>query len=112
MRSNRASLLLILTACFRPPSVSVIPTRDAPSVSPKPDTCTIDFFESDTLQRPYDVLAEVRVTPASVPAVTPKELMRERACLLGADAVIGLHWALSGEAPSEFVGTAVRYRQK
>ncbi len=108
MRLHQASLLLILTACA--PNVTVIPTKDAPSVPPRPDTCEIEFFEIDTLQRPYDALAEVRVTRSAAP-VSPKEAMRQQACLLGADAVIGLHEAVSGVAYT-LVGTAVRYRQK
>ncbi len=110
MRSNRASLLLILTACV--PSVTVTPTKGAPSAPPKPDNCEIEFFEIDTLQRPYDVLAELRIGNQTGLALPEKEVIRRQACLLGADAVIWLHCALSGEAPSEFVGTAVRYRQK
>lgn len=111
MRLHRASLLLILTACV--PSVTVTPTKGAPSAPPKPDTCEIEFFETDTLQRPYDALAEMRVTrPALLQQrFVARETMRQQACLIGADAVIGLHEAVSGSAYT-FVGTAVRYRQK
>lgn len=111
MRLHQAFLLLILTACA--PSVTVTPTKGAPSVPPKPDNCEIEFFETDTLQRPYDALAEVRVTPpTSRPkSLVAKETMRQQACLIGADAVIGLHEAVSGVAYT-LVGTAVRYRQK
>ncbi len=114
MRLHRAFLLVILTACA--PSVTVTPTKGAPSVPSKPDDCEIEFFETDTLQRPYDALAEVRVTPPTSRPERPerlvaKEAMRQQACLIGADAVIGVHEAVSGVAYT-LVGTAVRYRQK
>ena len=118
MRLHRAFLLLILTACA--PSVTVTPTKGAPSVPPKPDTCEIEFFGMDSLQRPYDALAELRVTPPTLQPgrfvakegrLVAKETMRQQACLIGADAVIGLHEAVSGMAYT-LVGTAVRYRQK
>ncbi len=117
MRLRQAFLLLILTACV--PRVTVTPAKGAPSVPSKPDDCEIEFFATDTLQRPYDALAELRVTPPT--SITPptsrsgslvaKETMRQQACLIGADAVIGLHEAVSGVAYT-LVGTAVRYRQK
>lgn len=111
MRLHRAFLLLILTACA--PSVTVTPTKGAPSVPAKPDDCEIEFFVADTLQRPYEALAEVRVTPSTSrpERLAVKETMRQQACLIGADAVIGLHEAVSGVAFT-LVGTAVRYRQK
>lgn len=137
MRPHQASLLLFLAACYAP-SVTVTPTKDAPSVPSKPGNCEIEFFEMETLRRPYEVLGELRVR---VPAVLlpnyptsqelpEKEAMRGQACILGADAVIGLHHALQGapepqpaqvepdaiplpriQAPVYWlVGTAVRYR--
>ena len=116
MRPHRVSLLLSLAACT--PSATVTPTKDAPSVTSRPENCEIEFFEIDNLQRPFDVLAEVRVTPSPYRAdrhhatKDTKEEMRRQACLLGADAVIGLHQALAGgQLPSPtLVGTAVRSR--
>ncbi len=113
MSVHRASLLLVLTACI-PPSVAVTPTKDAPPVPSKAEDCEIEFFEIDTLQRPYDVLGEVRATPPSLSFTAPKQAtmdaMRQQACLLGADAVIGLHDLVkSGYAPYTKVGIAVRY---
>lgn len=113
MYLHRASLFLILAACT-PPSVTVKPTKDAPSVASRHENCEIDFFfERDTVQRPFDVLAEVRVTPSLTMRAEYllKEEMRLQACLLGADAVMGLHHALAGgQSIPTLVGTAVRYR--
>lgn len=130
MHVRQASLLLLLTACARAPTVSITPTKDAPSVSSKPDTCEIEFFAIDALQRPHDALGEVRVSfgtsyPSPYSSLTPeKEEMRRQACLLGADAIIGLHEAVGlrreeveGEhyaheySSYTLIGTAVRYRR-
>lgn len=115
MSLHRASLLLVLTACI-PPSVAVTPTKGAPPVPSKAKDCEIEFFEIDTLQRPYDVLGEVRATPSSLSFTAQKpatmDAMRQQACLLGADAVIGVHALVgSGYSPYTKVGTAVRYRR-
>jgi len=125
-----ALLLLFLCSCaLAPVTVEVIPVKDALAVTPKASNCSIEFFEIQTLDRPYEKLAELRV-PAS--NAYPNESMRAQACALGADAIIGLHKLVGaievssiahdhGDAQSEesnvfsyptltLVGTAVRYR--
>jgi hypothetical protein len=94
--------LALLCACMPPAEVISIP--DGVVAPPKPADCTIEFFGAETLQRPYDKLAVVRVY-----YTRGRAGLRGQACELGADAVVGLRNMMTADF-QYLVGTAVRYR--
>jgi hypothetical protein len=114
-RKSRAALgfpllLASLYGCV-PPRVEVLPVASGACAPAKAPSCTIEFFEIETLQRPTDPLAELRDARSASPGDPGgRELLRLQACALGADAIVGLHKAVSGDGSEALVGTAVRYR--
>jgi hypothetical protein len=106
MRLRFASLLLLvaLAACQ---TVTVTPRPGAASAPPKDAHCTLEFWSgAERPRRAMDDLAEVKVVKSS--AFDSHELMRQKACALGADAIVDLHEELGPDA-ARLVGTAVRY---
>ncbi len=114
LRLRFASPLLLLTfaACQ---TVTATPRPGAASVPPRDDRCTVEFWPgAERPSRAVDELADVKVkTPAAAHVlempVDARELLREKACSVGADAVVDLHEEVGADA-TYLVGTAVRYR--
>ncbi len=114
MRSRIPAVLLMYAGCASVP-LTVTPIQGATPAPAKDKNCVVEFWAGEG-RRAFDELAEVKV---SGPVVRSEgisrheavlEAMRQEACALGADAIIGLHEAAGGgERPVE-IGTAVRYR--
>jgi len=108
-RSHSASALLaaaaLAAACA--PRVNVVGSgKHAPA---KPSDCTIRFFREPPGPI-YDELGELRVeTPFNSPA-RAQEAMRERACALGADAVVITQELTDVGNGGVMVGTALKFR--
>jgi hypothetical protein len=118
--------LLALCACA-PRATQVTPDKGV-TAAPRSDTCSIELFEIETLARPYEVLAVIRVPYEEGRLPYLQEVIRRQACAPGADAVVGLHKlvgtaevTVAGGKESNgadrrtvftvtLAGTAVRYR--
>ncbi len=101
-------LVLVLAGCG---SVSVTPSRTGFKAASRPAGCTIEFLHHAP-QRGYDELGEMFSYFASV--VEPQDVLREKACELGADAVIVTWDSLisHGRGPDHklVAGIAIKYR--
>jgi len=83
-------LLLVgatLTACYTP-RTSVIPSSSGFTATPRPSTCHVDFFWTPP-DRPYVEIAAIESLNTGEYSRF-QEVIRERACELGGDAVIVL----------------------
>lgn len=112
-RLRRASplLLLALAACQ---TVTVTPRPGAPSVPPRDARCSVEFWNgAERPKRAMEELAELKVwkLPDGMGGglVGPREYLRDKACSLGADAIVDLHDEVGADG-TRLVGTAVRYR--
>ncbi len=110
MRLRFASplLLVALAAC----QATVVPRPGAVSVPPRDPRCTVEFWSvAERPSRPLDELADIKVlvSPAAPNPYALRELMRDKACAVGADAIVDLHEEV-GPTETRLVGTAVRYR--
>jgi len=76
------ALGLALAACG---SVSVRPSRSGVTASPRPAGCQVEFLRT-TPDRGFDEIAEVYSYYSWV--AEPEDVLREKACELGADAVL------------------------
>jgi hypothetical protein len=102
--------LASLCGCI-PLTVGVLPVANGSCAPAKAPSCTIEFFEIETLQRPYAPIAELRYSRSASPGDPgSRDMLRQQACALGADAIVGLHKAVSGDGSEALVGTAVVYR--
>lgn len=103
-------LLAALAACQ---TTTATPRAGAPSVPPRDPRCAVEFWPgAERPRRAMDELAEIKVM--LMPAIglgkdSAREGMREKACALGADAIVDLHEEMDGGG-SKLVGTAVRYQ--
>jgi len=104
-----AGLALSLMACG---SVGVKPPRSAAKAAARPPNCTVEFLRKAP-QRPYDELGEMYSYYSWV--VEPEDVLREKACELGADAVVVTRDFLisTDRGPDrKFVaGKAIKYRE-
>jgi len=106
---RRLAMLFVLSALAGCASVTVTPAGGASSYPPRSANCEIEFWPVRP-DRPFEVLGELRATFAVQDlSVGVREIARQKACALGADAVIGLH-EIVGAAQSGWAGTVVRYR--
>jgi hypothetical protein len=110
-RTGRGTLpaaLLFLVACG---SVSVTPSPPRLRAQARGPDCALEFLRSAP-ERAYDEIAEVYSYFPRV--VEPQEVLREKACELGADAVIVTRDFLisTGRASDRklVAGTAIKYR--
>ncbi len=103
-------LLVTLAACQ---TAIATPRPGAVSVPPKDARCTVEFWSgAERPKRAMDELADVKVVKSPDflhDPVNLRELMRDKACSLGADAIVDLHEEVGPDATT-LVGTAVRYR--
>jgi hypothetical protein len=100
------------------PKVSVVPSGSGVTAAPKPAGCPIPFFRAPPADRPYDELASLHFTTALFWGGDPAEAqaaMRDKACALGADAVLVTQEFQPGVPggdgkPPTMAGSAIRYR--
>lgn len=102
----------VLASCV---SVEVRPAHSGVTAPPREADCAIEFYAVGP-GRPYDELAELRVSLPSVTANTGNlpwmavdELLR-KACALGADGFIGSRLLVQGSKSPVLIGSAIRYR--
>jgi hypothetical protein len=93
-------------------SVSVTPPRTAAKAEARPRDCAVEFLRTAP-ERTYDELGEIYSYYSRV--VEPQEVLREKACELGADAVVVTRDFLvttSSRFPDRklVAGTALKYR--
>ncbi len=116
-----AALLLAVAGCFsgmRKPQVSVAPSGTGVSAAPKPAGCAMPFYRVPPVDQPYDELASLHYTTALFWAGDPVEAqqaLREKACALGADAVLVTREFVpgvpgGGGTPPTMAGLAIKYR--
>jgi hypothetical protein len=100
-----AALALVLAACG---SVQVHPT--ATTAPPRPKDCDLAFvFKAP--DRAYDELAELETHVTAPPREGALELLRPKACQLGADALIVTKNQVLNELGHTLVaGTAIKFR--
>ena len=98
----------VLTACG---SVSVTPSRSGARAEPRPRDCAVEFLRAAP-EREHDELAELYSYYSRV--VEPQDVLREKACELGADAVIvARDFLISTERGPDrklVAGIAIKYR--
>jgi hypothetical protein len=92
-------------------SVSVKPSSGVAKAEPRPRDCTVEFLRGAP-ERTHDELGELYSYYSRV--VEPQDVLRERACALGADAVIVTRDFLisTSKGPDRKVvaGIAIKYR--
>jgi len=92
-------------------SVSVKPSPSGAKAESRPPDCTVEFLR-DAPEREHDDLGEIYSYYAHV--VAPQDALREKACQLGADAVIVTRdFVISTERGPDrklVAGIAIKYR--
>jgi hypothetical protein len=108
------SIFLALGVVFAPAcgSVSVTPPPTGAKAEARPRDCSVEFLRAAPA-RTYDELGEIYSYYSTV--VEPQEVLREKACELGADAVVVTRdFLVSTNARSPdrklVAGTALKYR--
>jgi outer membrane biosynthesis protein TonB len=108
LRAALAAALLSLAACASA-GIKVVRTSDE-KLPPKPADCALEFLLKAPPQ-PYDELAELDSHVTSPPPNGALEVLRPKACELGADAVIVRRNFVTNEFGHVLVaGTAIKYR--
>lgn len=80
-----ASLLLLAAGCGH---VSVTDSGTGRRAAARPAGCTIEFFRAKAPESPFDELGTLHWEGTLSGASAAQEAIRDRACQLGADAVI------------------------
>jgi hypothetical protein len=92
-------------------SVSVKPSPSGAKAESRPPGCTVEFLR-ETPERTHDELGEIYSYYSRV--VAPQDVLREKACELGADAVVVTRDFListdRGPDRKLVAGTAIKYR--
>jgi hypothetical protein len=102
------AVVLVLAACGAVKVTSLQPDLKAEA---KPSGCAIEFLDQAP-GRAYDELAELESHVTSVPPGGAQEVLRDKACELGADAVIVIRNFVTNPYGHVLVaGTAIRYRE-
>jgi hypothetical protein len=111
---HRLLISLSLGVAFAPlacGSVSVKPPRSAAEAESRPRDCAVEFLRAAP-ERSYDELGDIYSYYSRV--VEPQEVLREKACELGADAVVVTRDFLvsTSRGPDRklVAGTALKYR--
>jgi uncharacterized protein YbjQ (UPF0145 family) len=108
LRPALAGALLALIACASSSGIKVIRTSDEKLVA-RPADCPLDFLQKAPA-RAYEELAQLE-THLTAPPADPREVLRPKACELGADAVIVTRNFVTNEFGHVLVaGTAIKYR--
>ena len=104
-----AALVVACAACAG--GIKTVRTSDA-QLAPRPSDCPLEFLRKAP-QRPYEELAELEthVTAPRQDGAGALEVLRPKACELGADAVIVTRNFVTNEFGHVLVaGTAIKYR--
>jgi hypothetical protein len=92
-------------------SAAVKPSPSGAKAEPRPPDCTVEFL-NNAPERKYDELGELYGYYSR--EVEPQDVLREKACALGADAVIVTKDFVisteSGPDRKSIAGTAIKYR--
>jgi hypothetical protein len=100
-----------LTVACGSGSASVKPSPSGAKAEPRPPDCTVEFLRNPP-SRTYDELGEIYGYYSR--DVEPQDVLREKACSLGADAVIVTKdfviSSVSGPDRKSIAGTAIKYR--
>ena len=100
---------LALLGCASAGNVKTTPLGNAQGLAPKPKDCHIDFLRKAP-ERPYEKLAELDSHVTNVPREGAEQVLRPKACELGADAVIvNRDMVLNPYGHTMVSGTAIRY---
>ncbi|OFX22854.1 MAG: hypothetical protein A2V77_04565 [Anaeromyxobacter sp. RBG_16_69_14] len=90
-------------------SVKVRPSGSALRSEPKPKGCSIEFL-GKAPDRAYEEVADLQAHVTSPPAGGADEVLREKACELGADAVVVTRKFVTNAYGHMLVaGTAIKY---
>ena len=106
-----AAAVVAVAACSS--GIKVVRTSDE-QLSPKPADCALEFLQKAP-DRPYDEVAELEshVTSPPTGGRGALEVLRPKACQLGADAVIVTRNFITNEFGHVLVaGTAIKYRSE
>ena len=90
--------------------VSVSPSGNNVQTTSKATECSIEFFRTTKPDRPYVEIATLSYPdgPGDLPAFKEQEKIREKACELGADAVIVTREA--ARPTHLMIGVAIKYK--
>jgi hypothetical protein len=90
--------------------VTVKPSGTDLHLQPLPKDCSLEFLQKAP-GRPYDELADLTAHVTKVPAAGAAEVLHEKACALGADAVIVTREFVTNPYGHTLVaGTAIKYK--
>lgn len=100
-----------VTAACGSGSASVKPSPSGAKAEPRPPDCAVEFLRNPP-SRKYDELGDIYGYYSK--EVEPQDVLREKACSLGADAVIVTKdfviSSVSGPDRKSIAGTAIKYR--
>jgi hypothetical protein len=110
-------VLVALAGCSTP-RITVVPSGSGVSAPAKAADCSLSFLRTPPRDRPYDELASLHYTTTLYwegDPVAAQDAMRERACRLGADAVLVVQEFVPGVGgqhgkPPTMAGLAIRFR--
>ncbi len=106
MKHACAISILTLAGCMR---VTVVGSGSGVHGTPKPADCAIPFFRAPPAD-PYDELGTLHLETRANDPARALDALREKACALGADAVvITQEFTRIGDS-AVMKGTALRYR--
>jgi hypothetical protein len=89
--------------------VKVKPSGDGVRPEPRPKGCSLEFLQKAP-GRPYQEIADLEAHVTSPPSGGALEVLRDKACELGADAVIVSRNFVTNEQGHVLVaGTAIKY---
>jgi hypothetical protein len=98
-----------LCACS---SVRVTPSGEGVRYEPKPKGCGLEFLYK-VPGRPYEEIADLEAHVTSPPAGGTLEALRDKACELGADAVIVTrNFVTNAYGHALVAGTAIKYVER
>jgi hypothetical protein len=102
-------LVLLLSACNTPMRVTVVGAGAKVRSTPRPSGCSIQVFAAAPAA-PFDELGTLHLETAKNAPDRALEAMRDKACALGADAMVIIQpYAQTGDSAA-MTATAIRYR--
>jgi hypothetical protein len=107
-----AAVTVALAGCAS--RLAVTPAGSGLTLAPRSADCKVQFYRTKPPDRAYDEVATLHFTGTSfASAADAQEMMRKRACELGADAVVVTRDFLQGtqHSPGLMTGTAVSYAE-
>ena len=109
LSTARCAALLAAAALGACSSVKVTPSSGSARYDPKPKGCSVEFLKKEP-GRTYQELAELESHVTSPPREGALEVLRDKACELGADAVIVKRNFVTNDMGHVLVaGTAIKF---